>query len=466
MIKFCDLCGKDFNGEGHICPECQKKQSAVVSTSKPNSILKKVTIIIVSFFILIILFLVLAMISSLSKLSNKQCETKFKELCKTFSSDVFKGADYIDSDGTIIYGDDIIYYLNSDNTQDNNNALYVSEYIEKDFSYSKRLNWVIVCDKESGKISHVSFTDKKSTNTDIENAAKLKSDEAQLKEDYDKIASSIQKSKDIYFNEAINYCPDVFDASDDDYAICTNIDNTNSNSELYKELSKKYSGYWIVVIFRSGTEKIYYADDLETEFVGSMYIDDIADLDNNTLLTAGGIKSILERYPDLGYDFILKDEWENKYAAEIEAAQEAYIKEKQEKEAKEKVEKQKAYENERDSLSKKTFTGNRKLDNLRFFKYNDERDFTNDRLTIISIDAEIQNNNLVLNISAKNNMEIKRRWFVTVGYYNAAGELKGKFECDMDYIPGLGTRDCTFIGEPNCIDYLAYYRIISIMDSQ
>lgn len=121
-----------------------------------------------------------------------------------------------------------------------------------------------------------------------------------------------------------------------------------------------------------------------------------------------------------------------------------------------------------EELRNETFSGNRTLWQLSFLDYNnkDYEDVEYSRLSINSMDVQIKDGKIVISMKVKSNIEFNRDWYVTVGYYNAAGEKKGEFECHMGNIAGLGADEGTFEGVPNCIDYLKYYRITNIRDAQ
>ena len=117
-----------------------------------------------------------------------------------------------------------------------------------------------------------------------------------------------------------------------------------------------------------------------------------------------------------------------------------------------------------EELRNETFSGNRTLWQLSFLDYSNEeyKDETNVGLEVTSVSAKIEGKELVLTISANSKIEYSADWIVSVGYYNAAGELKGRFDCDMGVIAGLGSKEATFQAEPNCIEYLKYYRVTSV----
>lgn len=120
-----------------------------------------------------------------------------------------------------------------------------------------------------------------------------------------------------------------------------------------------------------------------------------------------------------------------------------------------------------EELRNKTFSGNRRLYNLSSLDYSNEEyeDATNSGIQVNSVSAKIEGKELVLTISVKSKVEYSADCIVSIGYYNAAGELKGSADCDMGIIPGLGSDEATFRGEPNCIDYLYYYKVKSVVQS-
>jgi len=120
-----------------------------------------------------------------------------------------------------------------------------------------------------------------------------------------------------------------------------------------------------------------------------------------------------------------------------------------------------------DELRNKTFSGNRTLWKLSSLDYSNEeyKDATNSGIEVNSVSAKIEGKELVLTISVKSKVEYSADCIVSIGYYNAAGELKGSADCDMGIIPGLGSDEATFRGEPNCINYLYYYKVKSVVQS-
>ena len=176
---------------------------------------------------------------------------------------------------------------------------------------------------------------------------------------------------------------------------------------------------------------------MESECVGSS-------LKNDSLTTEGGILSLLSDEADNECKFITIDEWDAKYSSKVDSL------------VKERI------NDELDELRKKTFNGNRSLDNISWFDLVDddiykEADQTN--LQIQSCSVKIEDGEIVIDLSVKSNIELKKNWIVEIGYYNAAGDRKGGCACNMGAIPGLGSDEGEFRGVPNCIDYLKYYRI-------
>ena len=82
----------------------------------------------------------------------------------------------------------------------------------------------------------------------------------------------------------------------------------------------------------------------------------------------------------------------------------------------------------------------------------------------IDILERMEDGEMVIKISVESKIEFGRNWVVSIGYYDAAGERKGIFNCDLEYIAGQEAIEASFSGVPNCADHLKYYRVISIED--
>lgn len=232
-------------------------------------------------------------------------------------------------------------------------------------------------------------------------------------------------------------------------SICCNISNDKSSNEINKELSEQFSGYWIIELGNNISDdgsiettcEVYYAKDQDSEYVGSS---DKTLLENNQ-------KSISELSKNKTYecDFITIEEWNKKYSSEVNSL----------------IEKRKKAE--LDDLRDKTFNKNRSLDDIEWFSspYKDEyTPISQNRLQINSLSVRMEDGEMVIKISVESKIEFGRNWVVSIGYYDAAGERKGIFNCDLEYIAGQEAIEASFSGVPNCADHLKYYRVISIED--
>lgn len=115
MLKFCIHCGKEFEGSGDVCQECQtittaEKPSPVgtlLTKIKEKASPKTIIICAVSLVGLIAIIIVISIIAANSQSAytyNKYAYRIYLEASNTSPADA-EGILTIDSDGNIIYGD-------------------------------------------------------------------------------------------------------------------------------------------------------------------------------------------------------------------------------------------------------------------------------------------------------------------------------------------------------------------------
>ena len=352
MVKFCTVCGKEFEGKGDTCTECTKSNtnsnaqnsSANANFSSTKSLNTKWIVRLIILVFLVFLCIIIA--SSVVKNSQKSYNQYAKELYDTVISnnlELKQESVIIDSNGETHTGKNT--QSSSSTILSTNSGEYApSSYatvIKDKYPKAKKMSWILEYDT-SGNLNCVlcakNYNSKKvgvygealdANVTSLDSFLAYHSEEAANADA--QLDTAYSKAKDIeeYMN-ATDYYPDGIDQ----YAVITNINN-KADSELCNTITSKFGGYWIIRGIVSSKNSglyseytVYWASDLETELVGdSTY--------NFSKKTSGGIQSQLTAYEDTGCSLISKEEWMKKYETEYlqkqNAAQEKAEREKEQK---------------------------------------------------------------------------------------------------------------------------------------
>lgn len=362
MLKFCINCGKEFEGTGDVCQECQ----TITSDEKPSpvgTLLTKIkekaspkTIIIcaASLVGLIAIIIVISIIAGNSQSAyNKYAYRIYLEASNASPTEA-QGILTINSDGNIIYGDntaeqlsvnkdwkdepDTIQKANSDSflERSTSDLSYVNG-IKSKYSKAEKLKWFI-CFEKDGSIGAVYCSDtynstkigvykNRDNNYTINTIDEFEKREKEIQEkciqDYKdqliKDAETNQTAEKIREYVMENYRPDGLDK----LAVLSNLEHKN---DIVTEISKISDGYWIVryeVIStdsrKEGYCKVYWAKDKDSEILGSAGTwDDSFPISP----TSGGIEQKLKDEESSQCTLISREAWDKKYSEEYDGIRE------------------------------------------------------------------------------------------------------------------------------------------------
>ena len=284
MLKFCIHCGKEFEGSGDVCQECQtvtiaEKPSPVgtlLTKIKEKASPKTIIICAASLVGLIAIIIVISIIAANSQSAyNKYAEHIFEAV--TQSDDRGKvsgnGAVAFDSDGNVIYGANISHIFitddewygkspeeieNADEKEiitSNTNKDYLSQITQK-YSKATELKWIVVFD-ETGNVEVVYCSDsfdsgkigRYSNSGDGYNIQSIKTYERsqhevesqEIQKHRKELAESVKKvynAAKIYSHIVQKYRPDGIDKT----AVYSNF--KGQENEITREISTLVDGYW------------------------------------------------------------------------------------------------------------------------------------------------------------------------------------------------------------------------------
>lgn len=491
MIKFCIICGKEFEGNSEMCPECQASGASVpVDKSLKNNVLiakitekitpKHIIIGIASLFVFIIALIIITAVYGNSQAAYNKYASQIFSIADKMDKAELDGAKAIDNNGTLYYGSNIAEHLSygsydmadspgkiksaneTEFIQATDICAQYSNSIKQQVSKANKLSWLIVFDdnenvetvvcaktNDSGKIGIYTNGQSEFSYSNINDFVADQAEQQtkvieEHKQNLIKDAEINEKAARIEEYIVAHYRPDGIDKD----AVYSNISEEYDDKQITAELSKNFDGYWIVRYSVDGG------------YGGQEGFCTVDYAENSTTPKVGQSVSVLpiRDEPD-GLEGLLKDmkkecslislaEWEKQYSDDIEAIMQ---------------------EKKKDSLRNQTFKGDRRLEDICGYSsdYKDEYERASEsRLEIQSISVKMESGELVVELDVVSKVEYGRNWSVVVGYYDAAGERKGGCDCNMEYIPGQATSSGTFRGVPNCADHLKYYRVELIYDSK
>lgn len=493
MLKICKVCHKYFQGEEDVCPKCSPKIEDIRrKEEKKQAVILKVkeritpTNIIIVTFAIIILIIIISLLGQTKRAYNLYAKDIYN-IAKEYDAKFTENAKAIDSDGIIYYGENIkekLYFKDENESNFTETLKSIEEYdflsnidfqsyrdgtIKRRYNKANKLKWLIIYD-DGGEVAAVicakddnsekiGIYEKEQNIFQYKTINEFKTEQTAIQEksihDYKQllINSVEMNEKAAIIKDYIvaNYRPDGIDKE----AFYSNIDEEFDNDEITKELSKMVDGKWIVsyLIWPSTDEYdkesycvVYWSDNESSKNIGTTF--NVIPIDEEEYSLEEKLKKHSSEVKLIGCD-----EWEEHYGKEWTKLMEEEQKLTEEK--------------EKQKLRDQTFSGNRSLDDIEWFSspYKDEyTPISQNRLQINSLSVRMEDGEMVIKISVESKIEFGRNWVVSIGYYDAAGERKGIFNCDLEYIAGQEAIEASFSGVPNCADHLKYYRVISIED--